>query len=141
MHAWRLCRAAFADLGGQGARRHGGRWNSAGRPMVYASAEEALAILEFRVHLDLPPDLVPDDYVVAVIDLAGLAVETVAAMPDDPRTFGDAWLAERRSPVLRAPSALVAGHCDLLINPVHPEAAAARVIATKRFAVDPRLWR
>jgi len=57
--AWRLCRAPFADLSGEGARLYGGRWNSSGRAMVYAAGDAALAVLEVRVHLDLPPDLVP----------------------------------------------------------------------------------
>lgn len=141
MKAWRLCRVTAADLSGRGARRHGGRWTSPGRAVVYAAAEEALAILELQVHLDLPADLVPDDYVMTVVDLSGLAVEAVEAMPEDPRAVGDLWLAEARSPVLRIPSALVPGHWDVLLNPAHPAAAGARVVATTPFTVDPRLWR
>ena len=59
MLAWRLCRAPFTDLTGEGARRYGRRWNRPGRPMVYAASSAALAVLEIRVHLDLPPELLP----------------------------------------------------------------------------------
>ena len=61
--------APFADLSGEGARLYGGRWNSSGRAMVYAASDAALAVLEVRVHLDLPPDLIPDDYVLLKLDL------------------------------------------------------------------------
>ena len=101
MLAWRLCRAPYADLLGDGARRFGGRWNSPGWPVVYAASNPALAVLEVRVHLDLPPELLPDDYVLVTIDLGDLSVEDLAQMPAAPRTFGDTWLQEQRTPVLR----------------------------------------
>lgn len=63
MLASRLCRAPFADLSGGGARLYGGRWNRPGLPMIYAAFNAALAVLEVRVHLDLPTEPVPDDYV------------------------------------------------------------------------------
>jgi RES domain-containing protein len=92
MQAWQLCRAPFADLSGEGVRLYGGRWNSPGRPMVYTAVDAALAVLELLVHLDLPADLIPDDYVPAIIDLTDLPIETVTDFPDDPQTFGDEWL-------------------------------------------------
>jgi RES domain-containing protein len=59
IQAWRVCRAVHADLSGTGAERHGGRWNSPGLPVVYLAGQSALAVLEVRVHLDLPPELMP----------------------------------------------------------------------------------
>ncbi|NYZ14516.1 RES domain-containing protein [Azospirillum sp. RWY-5-1] len=140
MRAWRLCRAPFADLSGEGARLYGGRWNAPGRPLVYAASSAALAVLEVRVHLDLPVDLIPEDYVLLEIDLDGLAVETVAALPEDPRAFGDRWLTERRTPVLEVPSAIVPESANRLLNPAHPAAVGARIVGERHFAFDPRLW-
>ncbi|MGO9422765.1 RES domain-containing protein [Roseiarcus sp.] len=48
MLAWRICRRAFADLSGEGARRLGGRWNSPDRAVVYAADAAALAVLKSR---------------------------------------------------------------------------------------------
>ena len=36
---WRLTRRPWADLSGEGARLHGGRWNSPGHAVVYLSEE------------------------------------------------------------------------------------------------------
>lgn len=140
MNAWRLCRRPFADLSGEGARLHGGRWNSPGQAVVYAASTAALALLEVRVHLDLPLDLLPADYVLMEIDLADLEVETVTTLPADPATFGDTWLAERRTPVLQVPSLIVPESANLLINPAHPETATAGVAGQREFVFDRRLW-
>jgi RES domain-containing protein len=138
--AWRLCRAPFADLQGDGARRYGGRWNSPGRPVVYAASNPALAVLEVRVHFDLPLELLPDDYVLVTIDLGDLPIEKVAQMPAVPRAFADLWLQEQRTPVLQVPSAIVAESPNLLLNPAHPAAGVAYILETRRFVFDPRLW-
>ena len=140
MLAWRLCREPFADLGGDGARLFGGRWNSPGHPLVYAASTAALAVLEVRVHLDLPPELLPEDYTLLTIDLDDLAVETVADLPAEPRALGDAWLVARRTPILCVPSTIVPESTNLLLNPRHPEAGAARIIGQRPFDFDRRLW-
>jgi RES domain-containing protein len=139
--AWRLCREPFATLDGEGARLYGGRWNSPGRALVYAASTAALTVLEVRVHLDLPLDLLPDDYVLVTIDLDGLPAEDVATMPADPRAFGDDWLRTQRTPVLRVPSAIVPESQNVLLNPVHLDASRASIVASRRFAFDSRLWR
>ncbi len=41
----RLALPAFRALDGEGARLYGGRWNSAGKPMIYASANPSLPVL------------------------------------------------------------------------------------------------
>jgi RES domain-containing protein len=139
--AWRLCREPFADLAGEGARLYGGRWNTPGQSLVYAASSAALALLEVRVHLDLPPELLPDDYFLLTIDLQDLAMETVADIPPDPAAFGDAWLRERRTPILQVPSAIVPESTNLFLNPAHPAATQALIIRRRRFEFDRRLWR
>ncbi|BCP53050.1 hypothetical protein K32_16670 [Kaistia sp. 32K] len=140
MIAWRISRAPYADLSGTGARLYGGRWNSPGRTLIYAAETAALAVLEVRVHLDLTPDLLPDDYVLTGIAVDGLAVETVDTLPEAPQATGDAWLAEARTPILRVPSFIVPESSNLLINPAHPDAAGLRVESQRPFRFDARLW-
>jgi RES domain-containing protein len=71
-----------------------------------------------------------------------------ASLPSDWRRFpspaenqaiGDGWVSEGRSMVLCVPSAIVPSASNYLINPAHPEFAAAVVEAPERFAFDPRL--
>jgi RES domain-containing protein len=108
--------------------------------MVYAASSAALAVLEVRVHLDLPPALLPDDYLLLTIDLNELATKEVVALPPDPAAFGDAWLREQQSAVLQVPSLIVQESPNLLLNPAHPDAARARIIARREFVFDLRLW-
>jgi RES domain-containing protein len=138
--AWRLCREPYADLNGEGARLYGGRWNTPGRPLVYAASTASLAVLEVRVHLDLPPELLPDDYLLMTVDLGDLAVEDVPDILANQPDYGDAWLRERRTPVLRVPSVIVPEDSNVLVNPGHPAAASARIVGRRRFAFDRRLW-
>ncbi len=122
------------------ARVFGGRWNSPGRPVVYAASSAALAVLEIRVHLDLPPQMLPDDYVLLTIDLDGIPVESVLALPANPRDFGDAWLREGRTPILQVPSTIVPESANFLLNPVHPLARRTAIVAQSPFLFDARLW-
>jgi RES domain-containing protein len=107
--------------------------------VVYAADHPALALLEVRVHLDLPPGLLPADYVMMRLARPDPA-ESLPTVPEDPRATGDAWLAAARGAVLRVPSVLVPSAANLLLNPTHPGAAAARIEAVEPFAFDPRLW-
>ena len=140
MIVWRLCRRLYADLTGEGAQRFGGRWNSPGRPVVYLAEHPALAALELRVHLDLPFELLPADFVFMRIEI-----------PDDPTflfanasdsvSLGDAWLKEGTSVAIRVPSVLIPHGWNVLWNPRHPEAAQAHIQEIEPFEFDPRLWR
>ncbi len=107
--------------------------------MIYMAATPELAALEVRVHLDLPPDLIPDDYVLMRVDLDGLTIEAISILPANPAAFGDQWLREKRTPVLRAPSVLMPESTNLLVNPLHP-AGSGRIHAIRDFAFDRRLW-
>ena len=138
---WRLCRRQHADLSGHGARVFGGRWNSPGRPVVYLAEHPALAALEVRVHLDLPFELIPADYVLMRVAMPGTQIFYEYEPPANTAAHGDAWLKEGTAPVLGVPSVLVPHAWNILLNPVHPEAAAAEIRTVEPFVFDPRLWR
>lgn len=146
---WRLTRRPWADLSGEGARINGGRWNSPGRSVVYLCEESALPVLEVLVHLDLPPDLLPADYVLMHVDLSPLVWAAPGAWIEegpaevmgerDSRAWGDRWIEEARTPVLRVPSVLVAESANLVINVRHPLSASIPDPARRPFAFDPGL--
>jgi RES domain-containing protein len=140
MDLWRLCRRPFADLTGEGARLWGGRWNSPGRPMVYLAEHPALAALEVRVHLDLPFELLPADFVMMRVALAKDMASDLDGPPPDTVAAGNAWLASARAPALRVPSVLIRHAWNVLLNPRHADALAAEIAAVEAFDFDPRLW-
>lgn len=149
MQVWRIARAAYQALDGEGARLHGGRWNSEGVPVIYTSTTLSLAALVYLVHVDpedVPADLfalqiqVPDDLPsvrIAPVDLPPDWNE----IPDHPAcvTRGDSWAKQARTALLRVPSALVPEEENLLINPRHADAGRIAVVHTRPFAFDPRL--
>ncbi|HEV2509316.1 RES family NAD+ phosphorylase [Bosea sp. (in: a-proteobacteria)] len=140
MRAWRVARAPFADLTGEGARLYGGRWNLPGRAMVYTAENPALAILEVRVHLDLEPDLVPDDYVLIEMEFGDAPAAAVEQAPADPAAFGDAWLIRAEEAVLKVPSFIAPQSFNYLVNPAHLGAATISIVSRQPFSFDRRLW-
>ena len=118
-------------------------------PVVYLSQDAALAILEGLVHLDLTPELIPDDYVLMRLDLAPLTARTRRSwlqdhladpMPEtDSRGFGDQWVEEQRTAVLRVRSVIVPESFNLLLNPSHPLSTDLPEPTHRPFAFDTRL--
>ena len=149
--AWRIVkeRHAGSAFSGEGAARSGGRWNSRGVRLVYASSSRALAALENLVHLN-PPVLFR--YVAIPIDFNGIAIERlpIAELPPDwrdhpapdaVRQVGDAWIRSGRTAVLEVPSAIVPGEWNCLLNPVHADFTRIRTGPSEEFSFDPRLFR
>jgi RES domain-containing protein len=151
MIVWRLTRRPYADLIGRGGEVADGRWHTRGRPIVYCAGTAALAVLEARVHLDLPLELVPDDYVLMKIEAADdLAIRAI--MPSDLpsgwrsreelcRPIGDDWLATASTALLSVPSAVVEVERNILINPRHPNAKRIAVNEIVPCGWDGRLLR
>jgi RES domain-containing protein len=134
-------------LDGEGARRYGGRWNSAGRRLLYASSHLSLAALEALAHFDA--DEMPEDLHAFAIEIPD-ALATEQVPPDvlpvgwprqefATRGFGDEWLTAARTPVLVVPSAIVPEETNVLVNPAHPATHGVVVVARRRFVYDPRL--
>lgn len=118
----------------------GGRWNSPGRPVVYLAEHPALAALEVRVHLDLPFELLPVDFVLMQV-LVPDSPDRMFASHADSVEVGNMWLAEAQAFALLVPSVLVTHAWNVLLNPRHPDAAQAAVRTIEAFGFDPRLWR
>ncbi len=151
MIAWRLCerRWAASAFSGEGARRLGGRWNSPGSAVVYASETQALDLLEQLGHFDI--HMTPPSYVLIRAEIPDDAVERLEMLPPDwpdpvdgkewTTALGNQWLVERRSVALSVPSAIVPAERNVLLNPNHPEMAGVQVGLARDFRIDPRLLR
>ena len=72
-----------APLSGDGAARAGGRWNAAGTPALYLSADHGTAIAEYMQALVHPGTLAPYDVASdRILDLTAPAVRNAAGIDD-----------------------------------------------------------
>ncbi len=148
-HAWRIVKArhAASAFTGKGASRVGGRWNSRGTWVVYASDTQSLAALETLVHLN-PPVLFR--YLAFSITFDDARVETIrtTALPSDwkdeppppsTKAIGDQWVKQARSAVLELPSAIIPGESNYLLNAAHSDFRKIVIGKPEPFTFDPRL--
>lgn len=139
------------DLSGGGAKFTGGRWNSKGLPVIYASSTIALATLEtlahlgdniairnaFLIRIDVPVSvwarreyITPDD----------LSPSWIAEPHGSTTTdFGDAWIDLGSATLLMVPSVIVPEEFNVLINPAHPDAKKIKAVIVRQYLYDPRL--
>jgi len=151
MRLYRLSTAPYAKrLDGEGAAIRGARWNPPKGPMIYTTAEPALAVLEVLAHFNAQHE-VPDDTVMVTYELSGLegirrpAPRTLPAGWDvqgppyslAAQAYGAAFIA---SPLvmLRVPSVLVRNQWNYLLNPraLH---GRLHIVSIEPFTFDSRL--
>jgi RES domain-containing protein len=147
----RLTRRKFAGknpFDGEGSFLFGGRWSSIGTRLCYAATHRSLAILEYRAHIELA--LMPDDLVIATLEIPDeVSITPAPALPENwkeypapssLRKIGDRFIAEARAAIMLIPSVLVPQENNVLLNPLHPD--AARMVRQRRlvpFLYDRRL--
>lgn len=147
--AWRLTKTKHLSHAwdGEGARLSGGRWNSVGTLVVYASATLSLALVETLVHL--PAGVLPA-YTAIPIDFDAALVTRLEPrrLPSDwlanpaPRstqTLGDAWALDAKNAILQVPSVVVPLESNYVINPKHRDFSRIRIGKPNPFPFDPRL--
>jgi RES domain-containing protein len=151
MRFWRICRGRFAaeTATGEGARLYGGRWNSRGVAVVYASTSLALAAVETFVNLEpnlRPADLVsiqgeiPPPLEIAKLSLAMLPKNWYATRDESLHHFGDEWVKARNTVGLMVPSAAIRGEWNLLLNPAHADFVKITFQEPLAFEFDLRMF-
>ena len=148
---WRIVpedQAATA-FDGEGARLYGGRWNSVGVPIVYASEHQSLAALEVRVHIDKTRMRKPCKCFTFQFEENLMDVFRVGALPKDwqqeppppsLQQLGDNWVKAGDSVILAVPSAVIPNELNYLINPRHRDFAKLKIGKPTDFAFDQRLF-
>jgi RES domain-containing protein len=150
MIAYRIADARHPIFDATGAMLHGGRWNSRGLRAIYAAETYAGALLEVLVHSNLSGP--PKNHRVIRIDIPDqVEIETVSTteLPDwnaedmrASRAFGDRWIQENRTAILRVPSVITAGReNNLLFNPLHLQFSLIEAGAPEPVIWDSRLFR
>jgi RES domain-containing protein len=148
--AWRIVSAKYKEkaYAGDGARIHGGRWNSKGVAVVYTAGSLALASIEMIVNLPAPKLLQKYIRISARIGLDLVSDLSEADLPEDwnsrpispsTRAIGDRWFKKQSSAVLRVPSIVVPDEYNYLLNPTHPDFAKIKIGKPIIYFFDPRL--
>jgi RES domain-containing protein len=137
------------DLSGAGAKNTGGRWNPVGMAITYTSENIALAVLETVVHLrsgGLPLNRylvridVPDDvWAARQVCKPPVGWDAMPAGMNSMQT-GEAWLLSKASALLVVPSVIVPEENNVLINPLHLDAARITATALRKWHYDPRYF-
>jgi RES domain-containing protein len=118
-------------------------------PVVYLAESPAGALLEACVHTSAND--VPPNYTLlgveaeARVSLENLDMNILPAnwtkRLEATREIGTAWLRERRSCLLRIPSALVPATFSVMLNPLHADAQGLHIQLVVKYPFDPRLKR
>ena len=150
--SWRIVKAKYASMAfdGEGSRLAGGRWSSRGLPVIYTAESAALAALELLVHLGHTRTL--PEYVVFSCTFPESIVGSgpLDDLPSDWRShpgpaalrrLGDDWVRDRRSAVLKVPSAVIDTENNYLLNPEHRSFRRIAISAPQSFELDKRLLR
>ncbi len=151
MRFWRICRRRYASeaASGEGARLYGGRWNSRGLRMVYASTSLALAAVETFVNLEpnlRPVDLVsiegeiPKSLKIDRLDQSLLPKTWYATRDESLRRFGDEWVKAGKTVGLIVPSAAIRGEWNVLLNPAHADFRKITLEEPRAFEFDVRMF-
>lgn len=151
--AWRVDQEKWQDssFDGNGAAREGGRWNSAGVRVIYASGNLAMASLEKYVHLPKPVPAAMR-FVRFRVDFNGVAVKqlkpadlpanwTVSPVPPETQNLGDEWIASNETAVLAVPSSIIPDEWNFLLNPAHPDFKKLTIHPPEEFIYNDRVAR
>lgn len=117
--------------------------------MVYTSDSLALAALELFVHVG-PVDAAPEDLIALQAEVpVGLSSNLLATKKlskewrfhtDLSQRTGDAWAKSQQSLAVRVPSVLIDVEWNVLINPKHSHASQIKIVQTRPFRFDPRMF-
>ena len=149
MQLFRIASSRHPVWDGTGAAILGGRWNSAGQPVIYASVTYAGAMLEVLAHTNtgkVPPSHrcvtadVPDELEITRLDLHSLPSGWDDQDSAAAQIVGDEWIRTRRSAVLLVPSVLTRIEFNALVNPTYPDAAKIKVSEPQPVLWDHRLF-
>lgn len=128
-----------------------GRWNEDGQYVIYAASSRSLACLENLVHRnEIPAELifatmvieVPDDLAIETIKLEDLPADWLMHKGDTcPACLeaGSDWYNNKRSPLLKVPSAVVPYEWNYVLNTKHKDFEKINLLREEPFYFDERL--
>lgn len=138
-----------AELSGVGAFLFGGRWNSVGTKMLYASENSSLAYLEVLAHLsefENPPFLyiarieIAENTPVYKLPENDYPANWLDAEPEQNKLIGDEWIRKGIYLAIKVKSALNPTEHNILLNPQFPNFTnLVKIVSVTLLNIDPRL--
>jgi RES domain-containing protein len=147
---WRLTKEQYSGsaFSGEGARQHGGRFNSPGISVVYTAGSLPLALVEMMTGLERYDQLRRYVFFRVGIPQGQLSKLEAEDLPDGwdrhppssrSQRIGDRWVSREESAVLRVPSVAVPYSYNYLLNPLHEAFDDIEIGQAEPFPVDERL--
>ena len=150
MIVYRLANHKYAaDISGTGAKLTGGRWNSQGTALLYASGHISLALLEVLAnahtleqlrHISLVEISLPVKPPAAEISLNQLKAGWWSDF-DYTQWIGDEMMKASEALIIKCPSAIINTEHNYLINPSHPYFKKIKATIKTDFRFDERLFK
>jgi RES domain-containing protein len=144
---YRLHSSRYPANDAKGAALNGGRWNTKGTEVIYASASRSLAALEILVHYSVLPRnfLITPVYIPDTVPIMDVPDAVLTTGWDGPipipatQEYGRTWIAAGSSAVLRVPSAVVPNEWNYVLNVLHADFHGIAFGSSEPFYFDPRL--
>lgn len=149
MTVYRFVRPIYHnDISGDGARKKGGRWNSPGFPVVYTSTAISLSLLELLIYNSSYEEIQVNMLMQITVPENLMQSLSVNALKltwqkdiDYSRFIGNEFLKNKKSLLLKVPSAIIPEETNVLINPAHPDFKRVKIIKAAPFQFDTRLFK
>ncbi|QEC52170.1 RES domain-containing protein [Anseongella ginsenosidimutans] len=137
-----------SDLTGKGAELHGGRWNEAGLPCIYAASSRSLGILEYAANVKLeylPASLAMTTYEIPDNCWRTISLQELPAnwqerpFPTETVAFGSDLLRKREHLAFRIPSVIVPAEHNFILNPLHLDFNQVKIAGIEPLEFDTRI--
>ena len=149
MTVFRICNPHYSeDMSGTGAKLYGGRWNSKGIAMLYASEHISLSVLEILVHIRFS-DFAVNLNLLHLAFADTLSIKEVKSNKlktdwindfDYTRFMGDQFIQAGTHAILKVPSAVIKEEHNFIMNPLHADFKKIKITQTVSFSTDKRLF-
>ena len=144
MKLFRIGIQNFPVFSSFGATQKGGRWNSAGMPVIYAATSLAGAKLELFARIGF--EATPAGYLFVQIDVSDatkFSKYDLSVVPTlaESKAWGDGWLVANETVMALVPSRASPGDWNALLNPRHPDFGSLDVSKEKPVRWDTRHFR
>jgi RES domain-containing protein len=149
MIVYRISNAVYKnDISGTGAKLNGARWNSKGTPMLYTAEHISLAVLEMLVNTNFKDYSIELDllFIQLATDISATEIKLNKLKTSWKEDFaytkfiGDEFIKQNHSLLLKVPSAVISDEYNFLVNTLHADFKKVKLIKTKSFWPDKRLF-